>query len=94
MRLLPDQIHVSVVERQPVAFTRQGNRSAWWTPTGFFSHAGGHDGPAHYSFPVVTGIDARDPLSARKARMAVYQRCLSTWTPAARSSPRRYRRSI
>ncbi len=31
----------------------------------------------HYSFPVVTGIDARDPLASRKARMAVYQRLLA-----------------
>jgi cell division protein FtsQ len=30
----------------------------------------------HYSFPVVTGIDARDPLPGRRARMAVYQRLL------------------
>ena len=47
MRLLPDQIRVSVVERQPIAFVRQGaadrpgrleRRSA--------HHAGGHDGSA------------------------------------------------
>jgi cell division protein FtsQ len=31
----------------------------------------------HYSFPVVTGIGANDPLPARKARMAVYQRLLA-----------------
>ena len=31
----------------------------------------------HYSFPVVTGIDARRPPAARKARMAVYQRLLA-----------------
>jgi cell division protein FtsQ len=31
----------------------------------------------HYSFPVVTGINAGDSLSSRKARMAVYQRLLA-----------------
>jgi cell division protein FtsQ len=31
----------------------------------------------HYSFPVVTGIDPRDPQSSRKARMAVYERLLA-----------------
>ena len=31
----------------------------------------------HYSFPVVTGIDPRDPLAARKTRMAVYERLLA-----------------
>jgi cell division protein FtsQ len=30
----------------------------------------------HYSFPVVTGIDPRDPLPSRRARMAVYQRLI------------------
>jgi cell division protein FtsQ len=37
MRVLPDQIRVNVVERQPVAFTRQGSRLAWSTPTEFCS---------------------------------------------------------
>jgi len=31
----------------------------------------------HYSFPVITGIDAKDSAASRKARMAVYQRFLS-----------------
>jgi cell division protein FtsQ len=31
----------------------------------------------HYSFPVVTGIDPRDPPPSRKARMAVYERLLA-----------------
>jgi len=31
----------------------------------------------HYSFPVVTGIDPRDPLLSRKARMAVYLHLLA-----------------
>jgi cell division protein FtsQ len=30
----------------------------------------------HYSFPVVTGIDGRDPQPSRHARMAVYQRLI------------------
>jgi cell division protein FtsQ len=30
----------------------------------------------HYSFPVVTGIDANDPPALRKARMAIYQHLL------------------
>jgi len=28
----------------------------------------------HYSFPVVTGIDGRDPIASRKGRMAMYLR--------------------
>ena len=47
MRLLPDQIRVSVVERKPVAFLRQGcadrpGRQQWSSA----DHAGSHDGPA------------------------------------------------
>jgi cell division protein FtsQ len=79
MRLLPDQIRVSIVERQPVAFALQ--------PSGLTGLVDA-DGvlltmPAammaqrHYSFPVVKGINASDSLPARRARMAVYQRLLS-----------------
>jgi cell division protein FtsQ len=77
MRLLPDQIRVSVVERKPVAFMRQGAQIELVDPNGvlltmppaMMSHH-------HYSFPVVTGIDGRDPLPSRKSRMAMYQRLI------------------
>ena len=78
MRLLPDQIRVSVVERQPVAFVRHGQKIGLVDANGVLL-----DMPAamlaqhRYSFPVVTGIDAGDPIASRKARMAVYQRLLS-----------------
>jgi len=75
MRLLPDQIRVSVVERKPVAFVRQGsqiglvdgNGVLLTMPAAMMSHH-------HYSFPVVTGIDGRDPIASRRNRMATYQR--------------------
>ena len=77
MRLLPDQIRVSVVERKPVAFVRQGsqiglvdgNGVLLTMPAAMMSHH-------HYSFPVVAGIDGRDPIASRKSRMATYQRLL------------------
>jgi cell division protein FtsQ len=77
MRLLPDQIRVSVVERQPVAFTRLGKQVGLvdasgvllnMPPAGMAQH--------HYSFPVVTGIDPGDPLASRAMRMAVYLRLI------------------
>jgi cell division protein FtsQ len=77
MRLLPDQIRIDVVERQPVAFTRLGKQVGLvdasgvllnMPPAGMAQH--------HYSFPVVTGIDPGDPLSSRSARMAVYLRLI------------------
>jgi cell division protein FtsQ len=77
MRLLPDQIRVSIVERQPVAFTRIGNQVGLvdangvllaMSPAAMVRH--------HYSFPVLTGIDPGDPAAARKTRMAVYLRLM------------------
>jgi cell division protein FtsQ len=78
MRLLPNRMRVSIVERVPVAFVRQG------------SHIGLVDGSGvlldmpvdakaseHYSFPVVTGIVASEPLSTRGARMKIFGRFTS-----------------
>ncbi len=78
MRLLPDQIRVSVVERQPVAFMRQGSQVGLVDANGVLLAMP----PAlmalhHYSFPVVTGINPHDPPAAAKTRMAVYQRLLA-----------------
>ncbi len=78
MRLLPDRIQVSIVERKPVAFVRQEGKIDLVDANGALL-----DMPAaamaqhHYSFPVLTGIDARDPLPSRKARVALYLRLMS-----------------
>ena len=78
MRLLPDQIRVSVVERQPVAFTRQRQLIGLVDANGILlAMPAAMMARRHYSFPVLTGIDAGDPLASRKARMAVYQRLLA-----------------
>jgi cell division protein FtsQ len=78
IRLLPNQIRISVVERQPVAFTRQGQQIGLVDANGvLLTMPAALMAQHHYSFPVVTGINAGDPLIARKARMAVYQRLLS-----------------
>jgi cell division protein FtsQ len=78
MRLLPDQIRVSVVERKPVAFVREGAQIGLVDASGvLLSMPAAMMAQHHYSFPVVTGIDARDPLPARRTRMAVYQRLLA-----------------
>jgi cell division protein FtsQ len=74
MRLMPDQLRVAIVERTPVAFVRQGNTIGLIDAHGVLLHLP----PAvmatkHYSFPVVTGISARDPLPVRAARMHLYQ---------------------
>ena len=77
MRLLPNQIRVVIKERTPIAFVRLGSDIELadangvvlsMSPEAMTTH--------HYSFPVVTGIDPRDPLPSRRARMAVYQRLI------------------
>lgn len=77
MRLLPNQIRVSIIERKPVAFVRHGQQIGLVDANGVLLNM-----PAavmaqhHYSFPVLTGIDGRDPLPSRQARMAVYLRLM------------------
>lgn len=78
MRFLPDQIRVSVVEREPVAFVRTGQQIGLVDASGvLLSMPASMMAKHHYSFPVVTGIDARDPRAGRRARMAVYERLLA-----------------
>jgi len=78
MRLLPDRIRVSVVEREPVAFVRQGQQIGLVDPEGvLLAMPAATMAQHHYSFPVVTGIEPRDPLPARRMRMAVYERLLA-----------------
>jgi len=77
MRLLPDQIRVSIVERQPVAFVRQGQQVGLVDKDGvLLTMPAAMMAQHNYSFPVVTGIDPKDPPAGRKARMAVYERLL------------------
>ena len=78
MRLLPDEIRVSIVERQPVAFVRHGQQIGLVDADGvLLNMPAGLMSQRHYSFPVLTGIDAADPLSSRKARVELYQRFMS-----------------
>jgi len=74
MRLLPNRLRVSVVERTPVAFVRQDGRIGLVDAYGMLLDLPDDDpAGAKYSFPVLTGIDAADPLSTRAARMKIYQ---------------------
>jgi cell division protein FtsQ len=78
MRLLPDQIRVDIVERKPVAFTRHGQQIGLVDSSGvLLDMAPAAMAAHHYSFPVLTGIDAGDKPASRQARMAVYQRMMS-----------------
>lgn len=78
MRLLPDQIRVKVVERQPVAFVRKGQQIGLVDANGvLLAMPAATMAQHHYSFPVVTGVDAGDTLASRKGRMALYGRLLA-----------------
>ena len=75
MRLLPNRMRVSIVERTPVAFVRQGSHIGLVDANGVLLDMPAETKPdARYSFPVVTGIVAEDPLSTRAARMKIYER--------------------
>lgn len=74
MRLLPDQIRISVIERKPIAFIREGAQVALVDSNGVvLTEPPAMMSQHHYSFPVVTGIDTRDPIAQRRTRMEVYQ---------------------
>ena len=72
MRLLPDHLRVSIVERTPVAFVRQGGNIGLVDRNGVLMEMDLTAG--QYSFPVVTGISADEPLSTRAARMKIFER--------------------
>ncbi len=74
MRLLPNHVRVQITERTPVAFVRQGTQIGMVDASGVLLDMPPEDaGDPRYSFPVLTGIAAEDPLSTRAARLEVYQ---------------------
>jgi cell division protein FtsQ len=78
MRLLPNRMRVSIVERTPVAFVRQGSHIGLVDANGVLLDMPVEAKPdGRYSFPVVTGITGEDPLSTRAARMRIYERFTS-----------------
>ena len=91
MRLLPNRIRVAIVERSPVAFVRQGAQIGLVDANGVLFDLPGPDAEEasgagavavarsapNYSFPVLTGISAADPLSTRAARMGIYMSFVS-----------------
>ena len=77
MRILPNQIRVVVKERTPIAFVRLGSEIELVDANGVvLSMSPEIMARHHYSFPVITGIDPRDPVASRRARMAVYQQLI------------------
>ncbi len=71
MRLLPDRLRIEVKERTPVAFVQVGSRVGLIDAAGVVMEmpAGKQ---AHYSFPVIAGMQEAEPISTRAARMRLY----------------------
>jgi cell division protein FtsQ len=77
MRVLPNQLRVSVTERTPIAFVQVHGKIALADGAGVILDMTPQEIAAkHFSFPVVSGINPNDPLSVRGARMELYQRFL------------------
>jgi cell division protein FtsQ len=78
MRLLPNQLRISIQERTPVAFVRQGSQIGLIDASGVLLDMPEQSaGDPKYSFPVLTGLNAGDPLSTRAARMDIYKRFMT-----------------
>ncbi len=78
MRLLPNQLRLSVTERTPIAFVRNGSNIGLVDRDGVLLDMAPETMAAkHYSFPVITGITVNDPPSTRAARMKIYQRFIA-----------------
>lgn len=78
MRMLPDQIRISVTERKPIAFVREGSQVALVDCNGVvLTEPPAMMAQHHYSFPVVTGINDSDPIATRRNKMEVYQHLVS-----------------
>ena len=73
MRLLPNQLRVSVTERVPVAFVRAGNQIGLIDRGGvLLDMPPAMMAAKRYSFPVVTGVTAQQSADERASRMRLY----------------------
>ncbi len=71
MRFVPNRLRVEIRERTPVAFARIGSHISLIDAGGTLMELA--PGSKHkYSFPVIAGMNAGEPLSTRAARMKNY----------------------
>src|ERR1700737_976014 len=74
MRFIPDRLRVEIHERTPVAFARVGSRILLTDAAGTLMEL---PGKKKYSFPVIVGMNPREPPSTRAARMKIYNDVVS-----------------
>jgi cell division protein FtsQ len=71
MRFVPNRLRIEIHERTPVAFARIGPRISLIDAGGALMDLA-PGGKRKYSFAVITGMNAGEPLSTRAARMKNY----------------------
>ena len=71
MRFVPNRLRIEIHERTPIAFARIGSRISLIDAGGTLMELA-PSGKRKYSFPVIAGMNAGEPLSTRAARMKSY----------------------
>jgi len=71
MRFVPNRLRIEIHERAPVAFARVGSHISLIDAGGTLMELG-PAGKRKYSFAVIAGMNAGEPLSTRAARMKSY----------------------
>jgi cell division protein FtsQ len=71
MRFVPNRLRIEIHERTPVAFARIGSHISLIDSGGTLMELGA-GGKHKYSFAVIAGMNAGEPLSTRAARMKNY----------------------
>jgi cell division protein FtsQ len=71
MRFVPNRLRIEIHERTPVAFARIGSHISLIDSGGTLMELGS-GGKRKYSFAVIAGMNAGEPLSTRAARMKNY----------------------
>ena len=71
MRFVPNRLRIEIHERTPVAFARVGSHILLIDAGGTLMELGA-GGKHKYSFAVIAGMNAGEPLSTRAARMKSY----------------------
>jgi cell division protein FtsQ len=71
MRFAPNRLRIEIRERTPVAFIRVGSKIMLTDSSGALIELP-PPSKGKYSFPVIVGANAGEPLSSRAARMKIY----------------------
>src|SRR5579863_8274206 len=76
MRFVPNRLRIEIHERTPVAFIRVGSKIMLTDGSGALMELP-PPSKGKYSFPVIVGASAGEPLSTRAARMKIYSQFVS-----------------